>query len=143
MLFTFTTFEAVTVSSVCAMYAERGLADLVAFSIAMTACIFFALSLIAHHGACDYSFLGTFLTNAMLVLLGLCIYVTFVPTAFVDLLISFLGTSIFSGLILYDTSIMKLHMTPDDAVEACVQLYLDILNLFLYLLQLLSQFRES
>ena len=47
------------------------------------------------------------------------------------------GSLIFSGYILYDTSMIMHCYGPDDYVMAAIQLYLDIINLFLYLLELL------
>merc|ERR1711935_1329274 len=50
---------------------------------------------------------------------------------------SLMGALLFSGYILYDTSVIMHHMGPDDYIMASVSLYLDIINLFLYLLQIL------
>merc|ERR1712166_1706923 len=50
---------------------------------------------------------------------------------------SLMGALLFSGYILYDTSVIMLHMGPDDYIMASVSLYLDIINLFLYLLEIL------
>jgi len=47
------------------------------------------------------------------------------------------GALLFSGYILYDTSVIMHHMGPDDYVMAAISLYLDIINLFLYLLEIL------
>ena len=50
---------------------------------------------------------------------------------------SLAGALLFVGYILYDTSLIIHHLGPDDYVVAAVTLYLDIINLFLYLLELL------
>lgn len=50
---------------------------------------------------------------------------------------SLVGALIFVGYILYDTSLIIHHFGPDDYIIAAVTLYLDIINLFLYLLELL------
>ena len=44
---------------------------------------------------------------------------------------------VFVGYILYDTSNLIHVLGPDDYIIAAVQLYLDIINLFLYLLEIL------
>ena len=44
---------------------------------------------------------------------------------------------LFCGFILYDTSNLLHLYGPDDYVEASIALYLDIINLFLYLLEIL------
>jgi len=50
---------------------------------------------------------------------------------------SLVGALFFVGYILYDTSLIVHHLGPDDYIMAVVSLYLDIINLFLYLLELL------
>jgi FtsH-binding integral membrane protein len=45
---------------------------------------------------------------------------------------------LFSGFVIYDTSAMLHHYTPDDAFDACINLYLDFLNLFTAILDLMS-----
>jgi FtsH-binding integral membrane protein len=47
------------------------------------------------------------------------------------------GAAIFVGFTLYDFSNIKLRFGPDDYVNATAQLYLDFINLFWYLLQIL------
>ena len=56
---------------------------------------------------------------------------------FVFLLTILFGALIFVGYILYDTSLLMHHLGPDDYIIAVVTLYLDVINLFLYLLELL------
>ena len=48
-----------------------------------------------------------------------------------------IGALLFCGFILYDTSNLIHVLGPDDYIIAAVQLYLDIINLFLYLLEIL------
>ena len=48
-----------------------------------------------------------------------------------------IGALLFCGFILYDTSNLLHLYGPDDYVEASIALYLDIINLFLYLLEIL------
>ena len=50
---------------------------------------------------------------------------------------SLVGALLFCGYILYDTSLIVHHFGPDDYVVAAVTLYLDIVNLFLMLLDML------
>ena len=55
-----------------------------------------------------------------------------------QMIFSLVGALIFIGYILYDTSNLIHVHGPDDYIIATVSLYLDIINLFLYLLQLLQ-----
>ena len=52
------------------------------------------------------------------------------------------GALLFSGYILYDTSVILHKLGPDDYIVAAINLYLDIVNLFLYLLQILRGCQE-
>ena len=56
----------------------------------------------------------------------------------VHFLYSACGALLFVGFILYDTSNILRNLSYDDYIIGAIQLYLDILNLFLYILQLLS-----
>jgi len=47
------------------------------------------------------------------------------------------GVGAAAGYILYDTSQIMHHLGPDDYVEGAISLYLDLINLFLYLLEFL------
>jgi FtsH-binding integral membrane protein len=48
-----------------------------------------------------------------------------------------LGALLFCGYILFDTSMILHHYGPDDYIMAAIALYLDLINLFLYMLELL------
>lgn len=49
------------------------------------------------------------------------------------------GALVFSGFIVYDTENLIKRHTYDEYIWASVELYLDILNLFLTILQMLRQ----
>ncbi len=49
------------------------------------------------------------------------------------------GSILFSGFIIYDTYMIAERLDPGDYVVAAIELYLDLVNLFLYILQLLAE----
>ena len=53
-------------------------------------------------------------------------------------LISLFGAIIFSLFIIYDTNNIMKHFGVDDYIIAVIELYLDVINLFRYLLMFLS-----
>ena len=55
---------------------------------------------------------------------------------------SLLGALIFSGFIIFDTWQITERFGYDDHILASITLYLDILNLFLFILRLLSRDRN-
>ncbi len=86
----------------------------------------------------DFGGIGKFLIFALIGLLvvGLVrFFVAFSPG--VNLLYAFVGAAIFVGFTLYDFSNIKFRYGPNDYVLATVALYLDFLNLFWFLVQIL------
>ena len=53
-------------------------------------------------------------------------------------LYSLFGAILFCGFIIYDTNAIMRRFGVDDWLIAAIELYLDVINLFLFLLQLLS-----
>ena len=86
----------------------------------------------------DFGGIGKFLIFALigLIVVGLVrFFVAFSPG--VNLLYAFVGAAIFVGFTLYDFSNIKFRYGPNDYVQATVALYLDFLNLFWFLVQIL------
>uniref|UniRef100_A0A0E0L2B9 BI1-like protein n=1 Tax=Oryza punctata TaxID=4537 RepID=A0A0E0L2B9_ORYPU len=54
-----------------------------------------------------------------------------------------LGALVFSGFIIYDTENLIKRHTYDDYIWASVELYLDILNLFLYILNMIRSMQSD
>lgn len=52
---------------------------------------------------------------------------------------SLLGTILFSGFIIFDTWMITERLDPKEYIQAVIELYLDIVNLFLLILELLSR----
>ncbi len=104
----------------------------------LTLGVFGALSTYALTTKKDFSFLGGMLFAS---LIGLClvgILLIFLPSAFLSSLYSLVGVLLFSGYVLYDTSQIIHRLQPGEAIIGAIELYLDFLNLFLFILQLLS-----
>jgi len=53
------------------------------------------------------------------------------------------GALIFCGYIVFDTWRILHQIQPDDYVEAAIQLYLDIVNLFLHILEILLKLAKN
>jgi modulator of FtsH protease len=90
----------------------------------------------------DFSFLGAALSMGIWVILGAMLLGIFLQSAVLQLAIASVGVILFSGYILFDTS--RLLHDPDetDAVGAALRLFLNIVNLFLFLLRIMSSQRE-
>jgi FtsH-binding integral membrane protein len=86
----------------------------------------------------DFGFLGRGLFWALIGLLVVGFIGMFVHMgAGGTLLYSLIGTAIFTGFVLYDVSNIKRRYGPNDYVLATVNLYLDFINIFWFVLQIL------
>lgn len=104
-----------------------------------TAIIFFGLSAYALTTRKDFSFMGGFLMVGLLVAVVAMIANIFLAIPALSLTISAAIVMIMSGLILFDTSRI-INGGETNYIRATVSLYLNIYNLFIHLLSLLTAF---
>ncbi|CAA0119621.1 Modulator of FtsH protease YccA [Halioglobus japonicus] len=104
-----------------------------------TAVVFFGLSAYALTTRKDFSYMGGFLLVGLLVAVVAMIANIFLAIPALSLTISAAIVMIMSGLILFDTSRI-INGGETNYIRATVSLYLDIFNLFIHLLSLLSAF---
>ena len=102
-----------------------------------TAVVFFGLSGYALTTRKDFSYMGGFLIVGLLVAVVASIANIFLHIPALSLTISAAVVMIMSGLILFDTSRI-INGGETNYIRATVSLYLDIYNLFIHLLHLLS-----
>jgi len=140
LLAAFTLCESYTIGVICAIYQENNAGIIVFQAFVLTAAIFIALTTYVLVTKKDFSFLGAGLFSVLIVLLMCGMMQAFFPALFGftgHVFISVVGALLFAGYILYDTSQILHNLGPDDYVVAAINLYLDIINLFLYLLEIL------
>jgi modulator of FtsH protease len=113
--------------------------SLVMQALGGTAVVFFGLSAYALTTRKDFSYMGGFLMVGLLVAVVAMIANIFLAIPALSLTISAAVVMIMSGLILYDTSRI-INGGETNYIRATVSLYLDIYNLFIHLLSLLSFF---
>ena len=89
----------------------------------------------------DFSFMGGALSMGLWVVIGASLLGIFVHSAAFSLAISSVVVLLFGGFILYDTSKI-LRSDGSDAVGAALTLFLDVFNLFVALLNILSSQRN-
>merc|ERR1712232_865544 len=122
---------------VCSAYYKAGLGSLVLQAFVLTMACFGSLTAYAMHSKQDFSWMGGMLSMGLtgLVVWGLLASLFGLGGG---LVYSAFGAMLFCGYILYDTHRIMEVLGPDDAIVGAIDLYLDIINLFMYLLQLLS-----
>lgn len=86
----------------------------------------------------DFSAWGSFLVVGLWVLIGTSLLNMFFQNQTAGLWLAGVAVLLFSGLLVFDTWRLRNVYGPDDYVPAAVQIYLDLLNMFLAILQLLG-----
>jgi modulator of FtsH protease len=112
---------------------------LVMQALGATALVFFGLSAYALTTRKDFSYMGGFLLVGLLVAVVAMIANIFLHIPALSLSISAAVVMIMSGLILFDTSRI-INGGETNYIRATVSLYLNVYNLFIHLLRLLSVF---
>jgi modulator of FtsH protease len=117
---------------------ERGSngVQLIATAAGGTAAIFFVLAGIATVTKKDFSFLGKFLTVGLVVILLAIVANIFLNIPAMHLTISVACIALFSLFILYDVS-RVINGGETNYITATLAIYLDVYNIFVYLLRLL------
>ncbi|WP_011582665.1 MULTISPECIES: Bax inhibitor-1/YccA family protein [Chelativorans] len=116
----------------------------------ITAASFGALSLWGYTTRRDLSGMGSFLFMGLIGIVIASIVNIFLGSSALQFAISVIGVLVFAGLTAYDTQqIKEMYYEGDDqlvagrkAIMGALRLYLDFLNLFMFLLQFLGSNRE-
>ena len=90
----------------------------------------------------DFSYLGASLSIGLWVVLGAILLSMFLHSAVLELAIASVGVLLFAGYILYDTSRILQDREEREPVGAALRLFLDVVNMFLFLLRILSSARN-
>ena len=117
----------------------------------ITAATFGAMSLYGYTTRTDLSNFGSFLLMGLIGIVIASIVNIFIGSSALQFAISIIGVIVFVGLTAYDTQRIKEIYLESDTVEVAgkkavlgaLALYLDFINLFMLLLQLFGQRRQS
>ena len=117
----------------------------------ITAGTFAVMALFGYFTKTDLSSMGKILFMALIGIIIATIVNIFVKSSGLEMILNYLGVLVFVGLTAYDTQKIKqmLQMAPDAgegaqkiALLGALSLYLDFINLFLYLLRIFGGKRE-
>jgi len=144
LLLVFTTTMSYTIGVICVAYAAAGMQIIVIEAFAITSLLFIALTIFTIKSKMDFSFLGLILPILLFILIiwGLFAMIAF-PSFQIMQAYALAGTLIFSLYVLYDTWMITTYLSYDDYVLGAINLYLDFINLFLMILQLLMGMRRE
>ncbi len=150
MFYGFSALMGLSISWIFAVYTGFSITS----TFFITAIAFAGLSLYGYTTKKDISAWGSFLIMGVIGLIIAIIVNIFLASPAIQFAISFLGVLIFSGLTAYDTQKIKatyLQMAghPDGqawlgkaAIMGALNLYLDFVNIFMFLLQLMGGSRD-
>src|SRR5687767_1623297 len=100
------------------------------------------LTLYAFVSRRDFSAWGSFLVVGLFVLIATSILNFFIGNATADLWLAGVAVLLFSALLVYDTWRLRNRYGPDEYVGAAVNIYLDLLNMFMAILRVLGNRRS-
>jgi len=100
------------------------------------------LTLYAFVSRRDFSAWGSFLIVGLWVLIGTMLLNFFFQNAAIDLWLASVAVLLFSGLLVFDTWRLRNFYGPDEYVGAAVQIYLDLLNMFMAILRVMGNRRN-
>jgi modulator of FtsH protease len=113
-------------------------------ALATTSVVFLGLSVYASVTKRDFSFLGAFIFTAILgLIVGSMLNVWLFHSSAAQGAFAVVGCFIFSAAILFDVWRLSKTLSFDEPVAFALTLYLDFINLFLYVLQLFSSRRGN
>lgn len=141
MFILYSVLSGVTLSSIFIMYTASSIAS----TFFITAGTFGIMSLAGFFTKKDLSGFGSIMIMGLIGIIIATVVNYFIESSTLNYIISYLGVMIFVGLTAYDTQKLKIMATQLDAEQAkkgsimgALTLYLDFINLFLYLLRVLG-----
>ena len=119
----------------------------VMMAVGICAAVCFGLTLFAFQTKWDFTIMGGALCVAVIILMLFGIVAIFFPGKTITLVYASCGAMIFCLYLVYDTQLMmggkhKYSISPEEYVFAALNLYLDIVNIFLYILTIIGASRD-
>lgn len=137
MLFAFTTLSGITLVPLLGFVIAKSGIGAMAQALGMTTIVFGAMSLYAIKTKSDLANMGKMLFIALIVVVICSIVNIFLGSSMFQIIIAGASTILFSLYIAYDTQniIKGMYVSP---IDAAISLYLDFLNVFISILQLIG-----
>ncbi|NPA11871.1 MAG: Bax inhibitor-1/YccA family protein [Epsilonproteobacteria bacterium] len=137
LLFGFTFMSGFTLAPTLAMFIAKSMGYVIGEAFLLSSVAFFALTVFAMNTKRDFTTMGKMLFITLIVVVVAGIINIFLHLPMLQLAIASVSAILFSFFILYDTqNIIRGNVSSE--IEAAVSLYLDFLNLFVSLLQILG-----
>jgi modulator of FtsH protease len=139
LLALFVFLEGLGLAPLIGAYLSAGMGNLLGEAFLLTAGTSAGLSIYAWTTKRSFSRLGDYLFVGLILLIVASLIQIFFHSTLFTLVIAFIGVAIFSGYVLYYVQRAKyMADTLPNAIGLTVSLFLTLMNLFLYILEILS-----
>jgi protein lifeguard len=140
----FTLAESFLLATVSSIYRSEE----VILAVAITAVVCLSLTLFAFQSKWDFTVMGGVLCVAAVVLILFGFIAMFIPGKIITLVYASAGALIFSLYLIYDTQMMmggkhRYAISPEEYIFAALTLYLDVINIFMYILNIIGVSRDD
>uniref|UniRef100_A0A3B4ZSW3 Transmembrane BAX inhibitor motif containing 4 n=1 Tax=Stegastes partitus TaxID=144197 RepID=A0A3B4ZSW3_9TELE len=108
----------------------------------LTCAVFTGLTAYTFQSKRDLSKMGAWLFACLWILVIAGFMRFFFNSDSTELVLSGAGALVFCGFIIYDTSLLMKQLSPEEHILASINLYLDIVNLFLHILRVLDSLKK-
>jgi inner membrane protein yccA len=142
LLFALTGFLGLYIANVLNLFVAYGMGSVVVKALVGTGIIFFGLSAYVLFTGTNFTFLGAFLFTGLLVAFLAGLGAMFFNMTALSVAVSAAFLVIFSGYVLYDTSRI-IEGEETNYISATLDLFMDIFNIFVSLLNILSAFNRN
>ncbi|UJR27018.1 hypothetical protein I4U23_008323 [Adineta vaga] len=135
----FTLFESFTIGTIVSFFDKM----LVIQAVILTAVIVLGLTMYTFQTKRDFSFMGAGLYAFLCVLIAGGFLQIFIRSPVMELSLALGGALVFSLYLVYDTQQIMRKTSPEEYIDAAIQIYLDITRLFIEILRILEAARRN
>lgn len=139
LLIAFTISEAYTIGTVVTFYDQA----IVIQAFVLTMATVIALTMYTFQTKKDYSTSSALLFSLLWILILGGIMQMFIHNEVMELCLAIFGALLFAGFIVVDTHMLLHKLSPEEYILAAINLYLDIINLFLQILKILNAAKRN
>lgn len=139
LLMGFTLVQAFTVAVVVSFYDQMAVLQAFLLTLGVTG----GLTLYTFQSKRDFSTWGAGLYAFLMVLLMGSLLQFFLTSSHLEFVLSLGGAVLFSFFIIFDTHMLMHRVSPEEYILATIELYLDIINLFLHILRIIGETRRN
>ncbi|KAL5286868.1 hypothetical protein ACFFRR_008081 [Megaselia abdita] len=117
-------------------------------AVGITAAVCLALTIFALQTKFDFTAMGGILLAAAVIFMIFGLVAMFFPGKTMQLVYSSIGAFLFSVYLVYDTQLMmggshKYSISPEEYIFAALNIYLDVVQIFMHILSIIGATRDD